>query len=386
MSPPALLDSRSVTTFPQPTTAQLRHGLHALVVILALVVLVRAVALDEEHLAAIGALVIAFVAAYLARVRWPAHGGLLLLAAVGTWVGLVLLGADAAYLSVGLVLVFMTEFDLVPAVLAVVGLTALDVLVGLSRGGGTTALVAPVLGGVLAGLFGTGYRVLFDAVEELRRTRSELADSERAAGQATERERLAREIHDTVAQGLSSIQMLLGAVEEEPLPDTARGHVSLARTTAAAGLADARRMVAELAPADLEESSLVAALQRISDRSPAQVALQVDGEAVDLPMPVEAALVRIAQGALANVEQHAGPRASAVVTLGFTATHVHLDVVDDGVGFDTDAPDPAGGFGLPSMRGRVADLGGRLDIESQPGHTAVAVSFPHHRTGVRVEP
>src|SRR5690606_21941098 len=96
----------------------------------------------------------------------------------------------------------------------------------------------------------------------LQRTQAELAESERAAGQAMERQRLAREIHDTVAQGLGSIQLLLHAAEAEPLPERATSRVRLARETAAASLVEARRMVEELAPADLVGSSLSAALQR----------------------------------------------------------------------------------------------------------------------------
>lgn len=364
------------TPFPQPTPEQLRIGLHGLVVTLALVVLVRAVALEEQRSWAIAGLVVAFVAIYVARVVVRRARGPLLVALIAAWAGMSVLGADAAYVSVGLVLVFFTELAFGAALLWVIAVTAIDVGIGLARGDGVSAVVAPVLGAVLASLFGIGYRVLFDAVDELRATRSELAESERAAGQADERQRLAREIHDTVAQGLSSIQMLLRTAEEDALPDAARGHVELARTTAAAGLVEARRMVAELAPADLADASLVSALERVCERARTPVEFRVDGDPTRLPMPVEAALVRIAQGALANVDQHAGPDARTRVTLGFSADRVHLDVVDDGVGFDPALIDTGRSFGLRSIRERVEQLEGHFDVESDPGHTALAVSFP----------
>jgi signal transduction histidine kinase len=106
------------------------------------------------------------------------------------------------------------------------------------------------------------------------------------------------------------------------------------------------------------------------------------GQAPQLATPVEVALLRIAQGALGNVVQHA-KAGRADVTLTGMDTAVTLDVVDNGTGFDTQAPVPAtpglagqGGFGLRSMRSRAADLGGQLSVESQPGRgTAVSVHF-----------
>lgn len=381
--------------FPQPTTSQLRAGLHVLVLALAAVVLLRAVLLDEPRSGWISLTVLAFAAVYLLRTRLTSGSHLTLVVLVALWVVLVLLGADAAYVSVGLFLVFLTELAFVPAIVCVVASTALDVALGLARGAGGAGLLAPVLGALLAVLFGVGYRVLFDAtarqrslIEELRRTRAELAESERAAGQAAERQRLAQEIHDTVAQGLSSIQLLLHAVEAEPLPEGARGRVALARETAASGLEETRRMIAQLAPADLAGSTLTAALGRVCERAVAPVTLLLDGEPAPVPMPVEAALVRVAQSALANVDQHAGPGARAVVTLAWQADRVRLDVVDDGRGFDAAAlsrPDVAS-FGLDTIRHRVSELGGDVSVESEPGHTALAVSFPLAGASGRDEP
>ncbi|MBK3587502.1 winged helix-turn-helix domain-containing protein, partial [Streptomyces sp. MBT57] len=200
----------------------------------------------------------------------------------------------------------------------------------------------------------------------------------------TERERLAREIHDTLAQGLSSIQLLLRAAERT-LPDQApaTAHVRAAREAAQANLAEARSFVRALTPPDLEHGSLAAALERLCARTTAPgltVRFAVSGTPVELPTPYEVALLRTAQSALANTVRHAGA-GRAEITLSFMDTSVALDVVDDGRGFDpSGAPVDErgdGGFGLPAMRSRAATLGGTLSVESAPGQgTALAVTLP----------
>lgn len=371
----------------QPSTAQLRWGLHALVVTLALSVLLRALLLDEDAAWSVAAAVVLFVAMYAARVAAsaPAVRAALLAGLVAAWAGLVLLDADAAYVSVGLFLVFLTDLSVRRALAGVAGMTAFDVTVASLRGDSLALVLAPVLGAAISVLFGLGYRLLFDAVarqqgliDELRRTRAELAASEHAAGQAAERQRLAREIHDTVAQSLSSIQMLLHAADADGLPAQARTRVGVARETAAAALAETRRILAELMPADLADSTLTAALHRVCGRAVRPVQLVVDGEPRPVPPEVEAALVRIAQGAVANVDRHAGPAARAVMSLSWSGDRVRLDVVDDGVGFDATASAGAERrrFGLATIRARVAELGGEFELESEPGHTALSTSFP----------
>ena len=226
-------------------------------------------------------------------------------------------------------------------------------------------------------------------IEQLQQTRAELAAAERQAGVLGERERLAREIHDTLAQGLSSIQLLLRAAGRDlPVNDTGRTAelIEQARRTAQENLTEARRFVAALAPPDLQQSSLVAALQRLCDTTSQQRGIAVtfhqEGTLIPLPTPVEVALLRIAQSALGNTTQHAHAR-RAGVTLTIMDTVISLDIVDDGVGFDlADALSPAaasgpqGGFGLISMRSRARELGGIMTVESEPGQgTAVAVTI-----------
>lgn len=229
-------------------------------------------------------------------------------------------------------------------------------------------------------------------IDELLSTREQLAESEREAGVAQERERLAHEIHDTVAQNLSSIQMLLHAAErdlgnldvaEEELEQPLR-RMEAARRAASNNLAETRAMIAALTPAGLREASISEALERIAadfaHASDMDIQVETHGEPQKLPMRVEAGLLRIAQGAVSNAVQHSG--ASRVrVTLTHEPEEIRLDVVDNGVGFDVAAqagkPAGLGHLGLDAMRSRAAELGGELTIESVPGGpTAISVAVP----------
>lgn len=229
-------------------------------------------------------------------------------------------------------------------------------------------------------------------IDELLATRRQLADTERAAGISQERERLAHEIHDTVAQGLSSIQMLLHAAERDleatgltaQERESPQRRMETARRAASNSLAETRAMIAALAPAPLKETSLGEALNRIAaDFAQAggmRIEVATDGEVAQLPMRTEAGLLRIAQGAMSNAVQHSG--ASRVrVTLTYNPGEVRLDVVDNGRGFDVAAqgqtPTGMGHLGLDAMRTRAEELGGHLEVESAPGGpTAVSVALP----------
>lgn len=212
----------------------------------------------------------------------------------------------------------------------------------------------------------------------------ELAEAGRREGTMAERQRLAMEIHDTIAQGLSSQRMLLQAADRvwDTDPDRAREHVRTSASVAERGLAEARRFVHDLAPADLAETGdLPSALRALTARETTDeraVTCHVDGVACPLPERVQSALLRIAQGALANVREHSGATRAAV-TLTYVGDEVRLDVADDGHGFDPAAPGPGGdrGHGLPAMRARVEQLGGALTVESAPGDgTVVSVAVP----------
>lgn len=229
-------------------------------------------------------------------------------------------------------------------------------------------------------------------IAELLATRQQLAATERDAGVAQERERLAHEIHDTVAQGLSSIQMLLHAADRD-LQSTGldpqelarvQSRLETARRAASDNLAETRAMIAALTPAPLTEASLHLALERIAAAATAtggaKVEVHTDGEAIMLPMRCEAGLLRIAQGAVSNAVQHSGAEAIRV-TLTYGTDGVRLDVVDNGRGFDPAAvPESGTGLGhlgLSAMRSRAEELGGQLVVESAPGGpTAVSVALP----------
>ncbi|WP_234438736.1 sensor histidine kinase [Streptomyces sp. NRRL S-340] len=225
-------------------------------------------------------------------------------------------------------------------------------------------------------------------IRDLVRTRRELAATERREGTLAERQRLSMEIHDTLAQSLSSQRMLLQAADLvwHTDPRQARAHVRTAAAIAESSLTEARRFVHDLAPADLAEGGgLEAALRGLASReSTAErtVTCLVDGAPgpSGLPDRVQSALLRIAQGALANVREHSGATRAAL-TLTYLEDQVRLDVADDGRGLDTSAlPERAPGVrghGLPAIRARVGQLGGTLTIESAPGDgTVVSAAVP----------
>jgi signal transduction histidine kinase len=223
-------------------------------------------------------------------------------------------------------------------------------------------------------------------IDELQATREELAAAEREAGRLAERGRLARDIHDTLAQGFISIVLLLEAVEEALPPGAAgaraRRHLEQALRTARENLDEARRLVWELRPEPLSDTPLGEALQRIARQLGEETGMAASATVTGTPRPVpadtEVALLRIAQEALANVRKHSGARRVAL-TLSYIEDEVALDVRDDGRGFDSGAvcAHPGGGFGLPAMRERVRELGGAFALETTPGGgTSVAVSVP----------
>ncbi|MEU2087330.1 sensor histidine kinase [Nocardia beijingensis] len=374
-----------------PVFTTLRLGLHVLMAGLAVVVAVRAVLPGAAHPAATVGLTAAFLTTYFAGAAFagkrraiPAWLGAL----TALWLGLVVLAPDAGYLAFGLFFLYLHLLPRPWNLCAVAAATAVAVVgFGLHRGWSAAGVVGPVIGAAVAVGIGLGYQALFREaadrqrlIDELLSARATLAERERTAGKLAERERLAAEIHDTVAQGLSSIQLLLHAVEQEAPDHPALQRIRLAREAAAENLAETRRLVAELAPAALEGQSLAEALERITQRAATpglDARFVVEGPPERLPMPIEAALVRITQGAVSNVIRHAGASRMRV-TLTYADDAVHLDVVDDGVGIPAEVLErsPSGSFGLAAMRSRVHEQGGGMAVESEPGHTAVTVSFP----------
>lgn len=378
-----------------PVFAGLQMGMHALFAVLTAVVLIRAL-VAGEHAGLVACLVVAFGSVYVFGVVRRLAGPVVwvwLAVLTALWFVLVAVAADAAYIAFALFFLYVHLLPKPWNLLAVSVATGVAVVgSGAHRGFSAAGVVGPIIGALVAVAIGVGYQALHNEaverqrlIEELVSTRDVVAAQGRTAGKLAERERLAQEIHDTVAQGLSSIQMLLHVVERATPDHPARHQLRLARQTAADGLAETRRLIAGLSPAALNGQSLSDALDRIcaqacTDRLAA--ASVVEGEPVELPMQVQAALVRIVQGAVSNVLHHAEATRVAV-TLTYGDDSVHLDVVDNGIGFDRSAPASrtSTSFGLTSMRKRVERLNGTLDLESEPGHTAVAVSLPFGSEG-----
>ncbi|MBN9193514.1 MULTISPECIES: sensor histidine kinase [unclassified Microbacterium] len=198
-----------------------------------------------------------------------------------------------------------------------------------------------------------------------------------------ERSRLAREIHDTLAQGFVGIVTQLQAAEQAPGEAERRRHADAALALAREGLAEARRSVQALRPAPLDEVRLAGALRGLAERWSGRTGIPVEvtssGDALRVSTDAEIALLRTAQEALANVERHAAAR-HVGLTLATDAHGTRLEVRDDGRGFDPEASVPAGaegGFGLVAMRERVEALAGTLVVDSRPGHgTAVRAEMP----------
>lgn len=205
----------------------------------------------------------------------------------------------------------------------------------------------------------------------------------REAGVADERRRLAAEIHDTIAQGLTGIIAQLQVVTAAPDPRLARVHLERATALARHSLGEARRSVQNLSPAALEHDTLPDALHKTvtdwSERTGVTARFTVTGTEEPLHDEVAATLLRIAEEALANTARHAHA-SRAGVTLSYMGDEVTLDVRDDGHGFGPAALPPrsgTGGFGLDGMRARAARIAGTVSVESEPGGgTAVSARVP----------
>lgn len=382
----------------RPISAWLSLSLHTLVAALLAVLVVNSTDAEPGPPATVLGLAALFAVTYVVGV-WPAgalpgpgrRGRWWVGALAVEWLALLCLSVDATYLVFALFFLCLHVLGSARGIAAVLVATVVAIVAfGLRRGFDIAGTVGPVLGASVAIVIGLGYQALSREVarrerliDELTRTRDQLAIAEHAAGVVAERERLAREIHDTVSQSLSSVIMLLHAAQQSG-SDTQRGQERLkqAREAATEALAETREFIRALASPALRHGGIGDALGRLAAQTRETTGLHVEvdlpSDTGSLPTPVETALLRIAQGAVANVVQHAN--ATRVdLTLTRLDDEIILDVVDDGDGFD-----PAllatghgrAGFGLHAMQERTADLGGRLVVESRPGHgTSVVASF-----------
>lgn len=214
-----------------------------------------------------------------------------------------------------------------------------------------------------------------ELIAELDASRHEVSRLSAAHGALAERERMAREIHDTLAQGFTSLLMLVQAVEAELECDVsqARRHLALMDETARQNLAEARALVAGAAPADLDGASLPDALRRLAARHAAT--LEVTGPVRPSPAGAEVVALRSCQEALSNARKHAGSSATVGIALAYAEETLTVSVRDDGCGFDPSSV--ADGYGLAGLRARAAEVGGTARVDSAPDvGTTVTVRLP----------
>ncbi|MET7475244.1 sensor histidine kinase [Streptomyces sp. NPDC005648] len=220
--------------------------------------------------------------------------------------------------------------------------------------------------------------------QQLAATRGQLARRQREAGRLAERTRIARDLHDTLAQELAGSRMLLQAAERDfhRDPDAALRRLRAVSQALGAHLEETRTIISDLTPPALEGDDLESALRALCTRpqpsaAAPRIAFHTRGRAHPLPGEQAVTLLRVAQGLLANACEHAGAT-HIQVTLGYRDDEtVTVEVRDDGRGFDPRALCPAGpdrGFGLAATRDRLGELGGTLTVASTPGHGTRAVA------------
>ena len=267
------------------------------------------------------------------------------------------------------------------------------------------SILGPGIGAVLAVLVSAAYRHLLEqalhhqrVAAALRAAQMDLAATEHRAGQLEERERLAREIHDTLAQGFSSILLLSRAAGQHQISDSTRQALDTIQDTASANLAEAREFVRHLATAD-PESNLATELEQLTARyetelavrnQPLSTRLRWEGEKspTELTKTMRSAVLRTVQVALGNVAAHA-EASQAVITVGIWPEELTVDIFDDGLGFTvpatfqpgfTDQPNDGQGhtgYGLYGLQQRLTALRGTLTVESALGEgTVLAARIP----------
>ncbi len=212
--------------------------------------------------------------------------------------------------------------------------------------------------------------------------RSEREKVERSALLGEERNRLAREIHDTLAQAFTGVSLQLEAAKGvlSKQPTQAEVHMNQARDLAHQGLSEARRSVRSLRSQALETDTLAEALQKtlgeMTQGTSLMTQFQLRGSPVPLPEDIPLNLLRIGQEAITNALRHSQAQTLSL-TLTFAPQHISLRILDDGIGFDAQSLLDMDGFGLMGIRERAAQFEGHLQVTSDPAiGTAVEVTIP----------
>ena len=386
-----------------PFAAALRWAVHALLYLLIALAAGLALAppMGSGDLVLV-ALLVVLASVYSIGARWtlrhsPSPLGSwwalgYLLPSVLVWAGALALDPGAVWIAFGLDFAVLYALPILGGVIGLVAVTALAVLGYGSRDGAPSAgeVIGPVVGALVALAVVLTVRALQQEVDrrtrlarELAAARDLIAEQTRTAATAEERDRIARELHDTVAQSTLSIQLLLDAADGalHRRDDAEAGRLlDEARAAARRTSVQTRRFVDDAEPELPTPAALHEELVRIVERGAVegQVDLRLrddlltDPDCPPLPRSVSRALVRLAENLVANVVRHADAE-RAMVTVSHQGGQVLLDVVDHGRGFDREAE----GFGLRSARARAASVGGTLLVESAPGEgTAVQVTLP----------
>ncbi|MFI6008189.1 sensor histidine kinase [Streptomyces sp. NPDC051243] len=386
-----------------------RHLPHLVFLVAAVGTLVRLVELNNELCWSVAPPMAVLALLYAAgQARWerlgraggPVWFGLLLL--LWSWVAWVLpapLTFGYAWLAVPLGVLALGMPSRGERAVALGVLTALLTAALVRAGGGLDPdLLAPPVTAMWATVL--LYRSQQRLTRELADTRGELARRQREAGRLSERARIARDLHDTLAQELAGSRMLLQAAERDwdRRPEAARRQVRLVTDALGDHLAQTRGIIDDLTPPALARDGLEAALCELTARTGSaagapRVSFSAEHSTEDgadapgpLPMEQAVALLRVTRGLLANACEHA--RATHVhITLVQGGTAAAVEVRDDGVGFDPGLPDlvrstAAGrGFGLAGARERLGALGGTLTVDTAPGRgTRVRAALPVART------
>ncbi|PWH05646.1 hypothetical protein DEO23_10540 [Brachybacterium endophyticum] len=387
-----------------PYAQALRWLVHALVYLLVAIAALRTLPQLPETAASLRlVLLVALVSVYsigarMASARGIGHRGSwwalrYLVPVLLLWACCFTLSGDAVWIAFGL------DFAVLYALPLVGGVSALVVVTAVAAGGfalwegpaGAAGILGPVLGALVALAVVLVVRTLQDVIDERTQLAQDLLDAQdqiartqRETARAEERERIARDLHDTVAQSALSIQMLLDAARtalEASDLETASGHLAQARGAAALTSRQTRAFV-DADGASASGTPLHERLQEVltemapSSADSPRVQLRwelAEGEDGQVPERAASALERITRSLVGNVLQHADA-SRAVLTVGAQDGDLVLDVVDDGLGFD---PSTAEGFGLRTVRARARAAGGDVTVESAPGEgTAVQVRLP----------
>ena len=351
---------------------------------------------DSGHRIAGAAALVGFVIAWFAIGQFATEGSRLaavyaVVLIVGCGVGTAINPNFATMQTVAYPLLWTRASSTKSAILASAALAASVAIGFVSRFGPTQAAI--VQAAVIAGL-SFGFSVAMGLwisriwsisderqalVVELQEAQASLASLHRDLGITSERERLAREIHDTIAQDLTGIVMLsqqarrsLTAGDEAATDE----QLAMLEENARLALSETRALVAATAPAALDDGGIGPALERLGARFTRESGILVSVE-VDAATPVDRAnevvLLRCAQEALANVRKHSGAT-SAVVTLTVAPTGTTLAIADNGSGFDPTTVDR--GFGIAGMRDRLALVAGELELETSPAGTRLVATLP----------